>query len=192
MGKTVQFRRLRREPRVLGPWGSAKARSWGGARRRRRSFTLVEQIFAVGLAAFIVVFAAAPTLRDWLPAETREGTAVSARFGLCGSGARHNCVVDGDTLHVGGETIRIADIDTPEVFSPGCESELALGRAATEHLLRLVNAGPFEVEGYGSRDQDVYGRKLRVLTRNGRSLGEALVAEGLARRWDGARRGWCA
>jgi endonuclease YncB( thermonuclease family) len=36
-----------------------------------------------------------------------------------------------------------------------------------------------------------YGRKLRILVRNGRSLGDTLVAEGLARRWDGARRSWC-
>jgi endonuclease YncB( thermonuclease family) len=41
------------------------------------------------------------------------------------------------------------------------------------------------------RDADRYGRKLRVVTRNGRSLGDILVAEGLARRWDGRRRSWC-
>jgi endonuclease YncB( thermonuclease family) len=37
----------------------------------------------------------------------------------------------------------------------------------------------------------MYGRKLRVISRNGRSVADALVAEGLARRWDGARRSWC-
>jgi len=61
---------------------------------------------------------------------------------------------------------------------------------ATERLLELINAGPFEVVRSG-RDADRYGRKLRMLERHGRSLGEILVAEGLARRWDGARRGWC-
>jgi hypothetical protein len=30
-----------------------------------------------------------------------------------------------------------------------------------------------------------------LVRRDGRSLGERLVAEGLARRWDGARRSWC-
>ena len=33
------------------------------------------------------------------------------------------------------------------------------------------------------RDEDRYGRKLRVVVRNGRSLGDQLVSEGLARTW---------
>ena len=41
------------------------------------------------------------------------------------------------------------------------------------------------------RDTDRYGRKLRVVERDGVSLGETLVAEGLARRWEGRRRPWC-
>src|SRR5437762_4160411 len=43
----------------------------------------------------------------------------------------------------------------------------------------------------GGRDEDRYGRKLRTVERNGRSLGEILIAEGLARRWGGARHSWC-
>ena len=112
-------------------------------------------------------------------------------FQLCAGRSQLNCVVDGDTIWHGGVKIRIADIDTPEVFSPKCPSEAALGRQATERLLELINAGPFEVVPTGSRDADRYGRKLRILERHGHSLGETLVAEGLARRWDGARRGWC-
>jgi endonuclease YncB( thermonuclease family) len=111
-------------------------------------------------------------------------------FRLCAQGRQPNCVVDGDTIWHGGVKIRLADIDTPEVFSPKCASEAALGRQATERLLELINAGPFEVVRSG-RDADRYGRKLRILERHGRSLGDTLVAEGLARRWDGARRSWC-
>lgn len=65
------------------------------------------------------------------------------------------------------------------------------GRRATERLWELVNAGPFEIVRAGARDRDRCGRKLRLLVRNGRSLGDILVEEGLARRWDGARRNWC-
>jgi endonuclease YncB( thermonuclease family) len=57
-------------------------------------------------------------------------------------------------------------------------------------MRQLLNAGPFEVELY-ARDEDQYGRKLQVITRDGRSLGQILVAEGLARNWDGARHPWC-
>jgi micrococcal nuclease len=111
-------------------------------------------------------------------------------FSLCAGRRQSNCVVDGDTIWYGGVKIRLADIDTPEVFSPKCASEAALGRRATERLLALLNAGPFEVVPI-ERDADRYGRKLRILERHGRSLGDILIAEGLARRWDGARRSWC-
>ncbi len=36
-------------------------------------------------------------------------------------------------------------------------------------------------------DADRYGRKLRLIMRDGESLGAALVDEGLADQWDGAR-----
>lgn len=53
-----------------------------------------------------------------------------------------------------------------------------------------MNAGPFQLASVDS-DEDRYGRKLRVLVRRGRSLGDQLVAEGLARNWDGRRHPWC-
>jgi micrococcal nuclease len=121
----------------------------------------------------------------------RPSTPGFSTFRLCLGGGQSNCVVDGDSIWYGGVKIRLADIDTPEVFSPKCASEAALGRRATERLQELLNAGPFEVVPSGSRDVDRYGRKLRVLERHGRSLGDILIAEGLARRWDGARRSWC-
>ncbi len=65
-----------------------------------------------------------------------------------------------------------------------------MGATATQRLHALVNAGPFSLESIG-RDADVYGRKLRILTRGGESLGEKLVDEGLARRYEGGRRPWC-
>jgi micrococcal nuclease len=120
----------------------------------------------------------------------RPSTTGFSAFSLCVGRGQSNCVVDGDTIWYGGVKIRLADIDTPEVFSPKCASEAALGRRATEHLQELLNAGPFEVVPI-ERDADRYGRKLRILERHGRSLGDILIAEGLARRWDGARRSWC-
>jgi endonuclease YncB( thermonuclease family) len=128
---------------------------------------------------------ASSEVRVWRP-----GGSESADFRLCGWGGGQNCIVDGDTICCGGVTIRLADIDTPEISSPKCASERALGEKAKQRLLELMNAGPFELVRY-SRDEDQYGRKLRIITRSGRSIGDTLIAEGLARRWDGARRGWC-
>ena len=98
-------------------------------------------------------------------------------------------IVDGDTFWYGGEKIRIADIDTPEVRGR-CPYETQLAAQATNRMSALLAAGPFELHAV-ERDTDRYGRKLRVVTRGGRSLGDQLVAEGLARTWTGRREPWC-
>lgn len=115
---------------------------------------------------------------------------LSAQFGFCHSGGGIDCVVDGDTFWFQGAKYRIADIDTPETHGPRCAAEGALGARATQRLQALMNAGPFTLETV-DRDRDRYGRALRVVTRGGESIGGMLVAEGLARRWDGARHPWC-
>jgi len=111
-------------------------------------------------------------------------------FAICGA-RRKTCVVDGDTIWLDGIKIRVADIDTPEVKTPKCAAEKALADRATSRLTDLLNEGSFEVLPLGSRDADRYGRKLRVLVRDGRSLGDQLVTEGLARTWSGRREPWC-
>ena len=119
-----------------------------------------------------------------------ETHAIDANFGTCAGPIRITCVVDGDTFWLDGTKYRIADINTPEVGSPQCPQEAQLGRRATERLTQLLNAGPFTLTR-ADRDEDRYGRKLRVVEREGRSIGMALVSEGLAEEWQGVRRGWC-
>jgi endonuclease YncB( thermonuclease family) len=99
-------------------------------------------------------------------------------------------VIDGDTFEFRGTRIRVADIDTPEVHGD-CRYETELAARATTRMRALLAAGPFELQRTGTRDADVYGRKLRIVTRDGRSLGQTLVDEGLARRWGGHREPWC-
>lgn len=115
---------------------------------------------------------------------------LTADFGFCHSGGGTNCVVDGDTFWFHGVKYRVADIDTPETHGPRCPAEAALGAQATRRLQTLMNAGAFSLVR-GDRDTDRYGRSLRIVTRSGESLGGMLVAEGLAREWDGARHPWC-
>jgi micrococcal nuclease len=114
----------------------------------------------------------------------------SAKFSICSHAPRTNCVVDGDTFWFRGQKIRIADIDTPELSPPRCAREARLGEVAKYRLLGLLNAGAFSLAS-GSRDKDRNGRMLRVVLRKGSSIGHILVAEGLARHWEGRRRSWC-
>lgn len=123
-------------------------------------------------------------------AEIRAGLEVHERFARCGR-IRVTCVVDGDTIWLNRVKIRVADIDTPELNRPRCPYERRQAILATERLVELLNEGPFEVVAIGKRDEDRWGRKLRVLVRNGRSIGDQLTSEGLARTWTGRREPWC-
>lgn len=127
---------------------------------------------------------------NW-PSGTASAQAGEAHsFAVCGT-IRQTCVVDGDTIWLEGVKIRIADIDTPEISSPQCDAEYERGFRARDRLVVLLNEGEFELRPIGNRDEDQYGRKLRVVTRDGRSLGDQLVGEGLARTWTGRREPWC-
>lgn len=125
-------------------------------------------------------------------AQTLVGTASGQRasFGYCHFGGGYNCVVDGDTIWFKGDKIRVADIDAPETHDYRCDSEKALGDRATNRLHDLLEAGPITLRTI-DRDEDTYGRKLRIVLVNGQSVGDTLVSEGLARYYGGGRRPWC-
>jgi endonuclease YncB( thermonuclease family) len=118
------------------------------------------------------------------------GDREAARFSACFGRHGANCTIDGDSLMYQGRQIRIADIDTPEIGSPKCPGERARGEAAQARLQALLNAGPFRLEP-ADRARDRFGRELFVITRGGASLGETLVAEGLAHPWVGHKLPWC-
>ncbi len=115
---------------------------------------------------------------------------IRASFGFCHTGGGTNCVVDGDTIWLGGEKIRVADIDAPETHEPRCAAEQKLGDQATRRLRELLNNSAISLQPI-DRDKDKHGRKLRIVLVDGESVGERLVDEGLARRYAGGRRPWC-
>lgn len=174
-------------------WQAAKREAVPLLRRPARRRRGVMDTPWVAVAAFLALGGVYLLLNpDALPPLRESATSGRSVFTICGEVSSPNCVVDGDTLRYGGERIRLADINAPEVFSPQCDQEAWLGRRATRRLQELVNAGPFEIASSGLRDEDRYGRKLRLLKRDGRSLGDILVFEGLAHPWRGHKEDWCA
>ncbi|QLC23531.1 thermonuclease family protein [Parasphingopyxis sp. CP4] len=111
-------------------------------------------------------------------------------FSICGIGQRINCVVDGDTIWMRGEKIRLLGIDTPELSPSRCAEEERLGQAAKRRLHGLLNSGVVTLERDG-RDQDRYGRLLRRVYVDGNPVGPTLIREGLARPYGNGRRSWC-
>jgi micrococcal nuclease len=156
---------------------------------RRRGFGFLALIAGVFFVSAWLGSLALPHVAPDM-VEGRPAASLTRTMSLCQGGRGENCVIDGDTFRLDGASIRIADIDTPESRNAQCAAEKALAERATARLQQLLNAGPFVLADY-ERDTDRYGRKLRIVTRNGKSLGGVLVAEGLARRWDGARHSWC-
>lgn len=99
-------------------------------------------------------------------------------------------IIDGDTVELDGETVRISNIDAPELPPRSkCWAEAALSIQASEVLtgsfsrtgrLRIVREG-----------KDRYGRTLARLYDGERDIGQSLVNLGLAARWTGRRWDWC-
>lgn len=116
---------------------------------------------------------------------------VSTRFTPCGPGRGSACVIDGDTFKLGDRKVRITGIDAPELRAPQCPGEEALARRAADRLLELLNQGEFEMVAHRLQRRDRHGRDLRVIQRNGRSIGAVLIEEGLAHRYLGSKWSWC-
>lgn len=106
----------------------------------------------------------------------------AARDGIVDAGQLR--VIDGDTVALGGERIRLDGIDAPELSARGgCIKSMRAGAAAKAaaekllqpgHAVRIVRTG-----------QDDLGRTLARIAVNGRDLGETLIRAGLAVRWNG-------
>jgi endonuclease YncB( thermonuclease family) len=89
-------------------------------------------------------------------------------------------VADGDTIVLAGHvTVRLVQIDTPEVyFTPEC-----YGHQASAETKELLHRGTFVrlVRDPATGSKDVYGRLLRyVIRRDGLDVNLQLVADGAA------------
>jgi micrococcal nuclease len=195
--------RKRRGNVVRGRFGGRRSevtRFWPEARRKRSSWVWFLPLWG-GAALVGTAYGAGWTETLRLPSfpiaqadpaiASNPGTqAILASFGTCHTGGGTNCVVDGDTIWLGGQKIRVADIDAPETHPARCAEEQALGDRATQRLRQLLNGGAVSLQP-SDRDEDRHGRKLRIVLVDGTSVGDTLVDEGLARWYEGGRRPWC-
>lgn len=182
---------MTRRPR--NAWPQAEVFDFQREIRRSRQRRLVKslKLAAFGLIGGVALGGAIiawPTVSSAL-VRPFDNQASTQHFAVCGIVGR-TCVIDGDTFRLNGVKIRIADIDTPELKGR-CEWEIDKAEEARNRLAVLLSDGPFDLSPIGDRDEDQYGRKLRIVIRNGSSIGDQLVSEGLARTWAGRREPWC-
>ncbi len=101
-------------------------------------------------------------------------------------------IVDGDTLFIGKEEVRLLGIDTPEEGNQAdCVAERMLAQLATKRLKQLVTGAEITLERdwLGGMDER---RTLAFVYANGIDVGEVLVAEGYARTYVRDQVDWCA
>lgn len=100
------------------------------------------------------------------------------------------CIVDGDTIWLDGQNLRMKDYDTPEPSTAICggAAEVALAKRASARLRDLLNSNPWTVETFG---KDRHGRTLATIRIQGVDVGDILISERLARRWPDGHEWWC-
>lgn len=165
-------------------------------RKRRRE--IPTSVYA--LAAILAVCTLGYVLADqYLPEGAEVATLLSSadagaerrvHFEMCGR-VRHTCIVDGDTLWLDGENLRMQGYDTPEPYTAICggAAEVALARRASARFRELLNANAFTIVTGGL--DNTGARTLATIRIGGRDVGDILIEEGLARRWPDGDEWWC-
>ncbi|MGB7287501.1 MAG: hypothetical protein WBC71_11260, partial [Salaquimonas sp.] len=101
------------------------------------------------------------------------------------------CIVDGDTLWLGGVNVRLKDFDTPEPRNNICGRcfEIDLANAATLRLQELLNSNPWTIDTFGI--DGTGDRRLATIMIEGEEIGNILIRERLARHWPDGDEFWC-
>ena len=122
---------------------------------------------------------------------------MAALLGLLASSAAYAqlaIAIDGDTIAVGQERLRIIGMDTPETYFAQCAAERVMGYAAAGRLQRLLNTRRVRIE---RQSRDKYGRTLARIFVGGEDVAQVLIREGWARPYEcpggrcPARQPWC-
>lgn len=85
--------------------------------------------------------------------------------------------IDGDTLRIGAERVRLVGIDAPEMRQPCDAGRWHPGPIAADELARLMAGHRIECRAEG---RDRYRRTLATCFADGADLGAAMVASGWA------------
>lgn len=129
----------------------------------------------LGIVAVISVGLLAFTGRSQHPAVQTPSAFTRSTDGLTGVVT----VVDGDTIRLGAERVRLFGIDAPEKSQP-CVIEnrtVRCGELATNALRSLAEDKTAKCE---PQSRDRYGRTVAICTVEGEDIGASMVRQGMA------------
>jgi hypothetical protein len=174
--------RIRRDPLLVpAPPQADKKSQWTSLEWERRFAMAGILLFAVAIAV-VTMAVSAMTVGFGLGAPP----ANAQQFGRCDSGS--DCVVDGETLRMAGETVKLAGIYAPQIAGARCVVEQQRGVKALDRLTQMLNSGKVTLGG-AVRGAD--GSARRTVMIDGKDVAAAMIATGLVRADDGERHGWC-
>lgn len=119
------------------------------------------------------------------------GAGFKGQFYYCGRSGLNNCIAESGVFWHDKTAVRLADVDVPSAESARCDAERQRGFRAKVRLRELLDAGPFDLVLSDNGDRELAGAKLRVAMRDGKSIADQLVREGLAQPKGGRSAGWC-
>ncbi|OJU49860.1 MAG: nuclease [Mesorhizobium sp. 61-13] len=146
---------------MRGQWSQRPRRRYFQQQRRSLPRRLLDYAVTIVLLGTLIVLTA---LLNEMDTRTAEGRAV---------------IVDGDSIELGGQRIRLRGIDAPE-YRQTCNrngSEYPCGRAAREALVQLTAGRAVTCSGWRN---DRYGRLLGDCKAGAVDLNSAQVAAGWA------------
>jgi len=108
------------------------------------------------------------------------------KFGDCTGGP--NCVIDAETIRVGGDTVKIAGMRVPKIRSARCDAEEQRGVKAVEELTALLNSGNVTI---GDEVREPDGQLRTQVLVGGQDVAAAMIAASAAREPGTVPPSWC-
>jgi micrococcal nuclease len=119
----------------------------------------------------------------------RVATAPDRTFNQCYEAGASDCVVDGNTLKVAGETIIVAGMAAPRIKGAACTAERERGILAAVRLSDLLKSGEVAI---AAPAVDLPTPGMRTVLVDGENVAEKMIAAGHAREDEGEVPNWCA
>ena len=174
--------RIRRDPLLVPALPAAKKkRDWRSTQWERNFAIAGIVLFAMVIAVSTLAFSA------FTAGLGGSSSDQGKRFGQCYNTNGGNCVVDGETIYVDGEKMKIAGIQAPRIDDARCDAERSRGIDTAVRLAALLNRGPVTA---GRPFRDRAGDLVRHVEVDGQDLGEAMVAAGMVR-GENESSDWC-
>ena len=108
------------------------------------------------------------------------------KFGDCTGGP--NCVIDGETIRVRGDMLKIAGMRAPKIRAARCDAEEQRGVKAVEELTTLLNSGKVTT---GDEVREPDGQTRTEVLVNGQDVAAEMIAASAAREAGSLPPSWC-